>query len=148
MPDRDENLPAADARALIRTVKVWYHAIEVAPGVVTPALDLLAARGLRYARAFSSSSWTSPSTASLFTGRDPPSHGGLAENQDVLMDGLVTLAEQAQALGLTTAAIVANDLISREKNFDQGFETFVLAAYANARQLNELFFDWLHDNKE
>jgi predicted AlkP superfamily pyrophosphatase or phosphodiesterase len=41
----------------------------------TPALDALAARGIRFTRAFATAPITLPSHASLLTGLYPPGHG-------------------------------------------------------------------------
>jgi arylsulfatase len=115
---------------------------------LTPELDALSKRAISYSRAYSASSWTLPSTASLLTGLDPVVHGVVDESRHYLKDENVTLGEAAQALGVTTAAFVANEFICREKNFDQGCETFAMRAYANARALNELFFHWLADHRD
>src|SRR5262249_23674410 len=115
---------------------------------LTPELDALSKRGITYSRAYSASSWTVPSTASLLTGLDPVVHGAVDEKRYYLIDANTTLAEAAQALGVTTAAFVAHGLICPEKNFDQGCETFALRGYANARALNELFFRWLADHRD
>jgi arylsulfatase A-like enzyme len=44
----------------------------------TPRMDDLAGKGILYARAYCSSSWTIPTHASLFTGRNPFEHGAHA----------------------------------------------------------------------
>ncbi|MFO0983860.1 MAG: sulfatase-like hydrolase/transferase [Planctomycetota bacterium] len=75
------------------------------------------------------------------TARSPAGSGFLA-------DQVVTLAECFQRSGFATAAFVANDLISPLRNFDQGFDSFLVAGYANARQLDQLFLDWLADHRE
>jgi len=90
----------------------------------TPALSALAERGTRYERAYASSSWTWPSTASLFTGLPPAAHGVEDYQSCQLAHELDTLAETLQRSGFTTAAFSGNPLISPLRNFDQGFETF------------------------
>ena len=47
-------------------------------GDTTPFLSELASRGTVFERAFSTSSWTAPSTASIFTGLYPNEHGVIA----------------------------------------------------------------------
>ena len=92
----------------------------------TPNLDRLAARGLTYEWAYATSSWTWPSAASILTGRLPAAHGVVDDGSSWLEDELVTLAEVLQAEGFTTAAFSANALVSPERNFDQGFEHFLV----------------------
>ncbi len=90
----------------------------------TPFLDELARSGLLYERAFATSSWTWPSTASLFTGLGPYEHGVLSTRSCRLDRANETLAEVLQQRGYTTAAIACNPLIDRSRLFDQGFERF------------------------
>ncbi len=90
----------------------------------TPSLDALAARGTLYESAFSTSSWTWPSTASILTGLEPGAHGVISDAESYLADEIETLAEVLQLEGFTTAAFACNPLVSRSRNFDAGFETF------------------------
>jgi len=90
----------------------------------TPNLDRLAARGLVYERASATSSWTWPSTASIFTGMTPERHGVLDEKSCHLSRDFDVLAEALQREGYSTAAYSGNALISPSKHFDQGFEHF------------------------
>src|SRR6185436_18230344 len=57
----------------------------------TPHLRELAARGLCFTRAISTSSWTMPATASLLTGLPPNTHGVLGGERSYLMAGLRTV---------------------------------------------------------
>jgi hypothetical protein len=90
----------------------------------TPNLDRLASRGVLFERAYATSSWTWPSTASMLTGLLPEEHGVIRADQNYLRDELTVLPEILQRQGYTTAAFVGNPLIAPGKNFDQGFEYF------------------------
>lgn len=90
----------------------------------TPRLDELARRGTAFEDARSTSSWTWPSTASLFTGLQPAEHGLERPGSAWLRGALVTVPEHMQANGVRTAAFTGNRLISADFHFDQGFETF------------------------
>jgi arylsulfatase A-like enzyme len=90
----------------------------------SPELDALAGRGTLFGTAYSSASWTWPSTASLLTSLSPPEHGVTDPTSCYVSDGLVTLAEVFQDHGFTTAAFSSNPLVSADKNFDKGFESF------------------------
>ncbi len=89
-----------------------------------PSLARLAARGLRFERAFSTASWTWPSTASILTGLHPDRHGVTDDTACYLGGANETIAEALQGRGYTTAAFTCNPLITPQKNFDQGFESF------------------------
>src|SRR6185436_14242094 len=72
----------------------------------TPALDALAAAGVRYDRAFATAPVTLTSHASLMTGRYPPGHG--ARHNGMRMDlKTLTMADVFAAAGYKTAAFVS-----------------------------------------
>ncbi len=91
----------------------------------TPNLDALASRGTLYEHAYSTASWTWPSTASILTGLEPEVHGVLSQEQCTLQLLFDTLAEELQSREYTTHGVSCNPLIAPERYFDQGFETFV-----------------------
>ena len=62
------------------------------PKPTTPGIDRLASEGLRFENAVSTTSWTLPSHASMFTGLYSYTHG-LVDNGLRLGDDVVTLAE-------------------------------------------------------
>ncbi len=94
------------------------------PRPTSPELDALARRGAIFEAAFSSASWTWPSTASVLTSLTPPEHGVLDQAACYLSESLVTVAEVFQGAGFTTTAFSSNPLVSADKNFDKGFESF------------------------
>ena len=118
------------------------------PLEVSPVIDGLAARGTRFARSYSSSSWTIPSTASLLTGRTPPQHGLGAGSSYYLADRIETLPELFQREGFTTAGFACNPLIARERNFDQGFEFFRSYRWTAAADVADDVAGWLDENRE
>src|SRR5439155_1735828 len=100
----------------------------------SPVVDRLAAGGLVFEQAVAQSSWTMPSVATLFTGLHPRSHGVVGASADgalaardpgCLADTLPTLAEHAEAAGISTVGVSASPLVSRATNLARGFETFV-----------------------
>ena len=90
---------------------------------LTPFLDELAARGVVFENAYATSSWTSPSIASLFTSRHPLQHG-IVGFESVLGDGEATLAESLRALGFTSGGFSANFRISEGLGYGQGFDVW------------------------
>lgn len=114
--------------------------------LTSPAIDALAARGTRYAKAFAPSPWTWPSTASLLTGLSPPEHGVQDAQTGYLSPELTTLAEVLQAGGATTAAISTNPLVSANRGFGQGFEEFRMRPWRDAHEVAPEALAWLEQN--
>ena len=100
----------------------------------TPAIDALARRGVRFANAFSTSSWTVPSVASILTSLPPALHGAgvfgqvrqLSETQPPhqVSAEIPMLAQHVSALGYRTALFSANPFLYGR--FKDGFETAVV----------------------
>jgi arylsulfatase A-like enzyme len=89
----------------------------------TPALDALAARGARFPRFESQSSYTKPSVASLLTSLYPSGHG-VGHLRTVLGEDRLTLAEIFHSAGWRTAKFVSNTILGAEFGFAQGTERF------------------------
>lgn len=90
----------------------------------SPTIDRLASEGVRFETAVSTSSWTLPAHAALFTGLYDPAHG----TTDVyyrLAPGYGTLAEQLGAAGWATAGLYAGPLLHPSFALDQGFEHWI-----------------------
>jgi arylsulfatase len=85
----------------------------------SPNLDAFAKSGVRCTNAFSTSSFTPPSHASLLTSRYVGDHGVLTWNP--LDESQLTLAEILDAHGYRTGASVNLGLLS-EQNLGQGFQ--------------------------
>jgi arylsulfatase A-like enzyme len=90
----------------------------------TPALDALAARGVRFERALTPAPITLPAHASLLSGTYPPHHGLRDNGLAALDEGVVTLAEVARAAGRRTAAFVSAFPLARAFGLAQGFERY------------------------
>jgi len=88
----------------------------------TPFLEELARSGRLYRNAYSTSSWTVPAHASLFTGLHPVSHGMHWEHLH-LSEELVTLPEVLKEFGYMTLGFTENSWISESKGFGQGFDS-------------------------
>ena len=89
----------------------------------TPNLERIAAQGTWFRHAFSTSSWTLPSHASMFTGRWP--HELSTGWKTPLDDREPTLAGRLGSLGYDTAGFVANlDYLGRETGIARGFTHF------------------------
>ena len=79
--------------------------------------------GTRFENAWSTSHWTVPAHASLFTGQYPSDAGVYARSQSLDCDGPV-LAEALQKVGMRTYGFSANPHVAPHFEFDRGFDTF------------------------
>ncbi len=89
----------------------------------TPAMDALAARGVRFTHAFAPAPITLPSHASLLTGLYPPGHGS-RHNGMRMSDGPATLATVLREQGWATGAFVAAFPLDRRFGLDRGFDRY------------------------
>ncbi len=89
----------------------------------TPNFDRLAEEGVLFENAFCDVTWTTPSMASVMTGRYPTVHG-LRSSFQRLTSETITLAETLRAEGLHTAAIIASFPLHSVFGLNQGFVTY------------------------
>src|SRR5574341_1852212 len=93
-------------------------------GAVTPALDGLAARGVRFEVAVAHAPLTAPSHASILTGLTPLGHGVRDNGAYVLPASAHSVAEDFQKAGYRTAAFVSGVPLKRRFGFDRGFAVY------------------------
>jgi len=89
----------------------------------SPTLDRLATDGTRFATAYSVSSWTLPSHATMLTGLYPLSHGAIESNRRISPHA-PTLATQLRRTGFATAGFVSYEFLRRRYGFDVGFDLY------------------------
>ncbi|MEO0651639.1 MAG: sulfatase, partial [Planctomycetota bacterium] len=90
----------------------------------TPTFDALAARGVLFKNARSTTSWTLPSHMALFTGLPDPLHG-VVENRRRLADETVTLAQLFADAGYATGGFFSGPNLHPTFGFARGFEEYV-----------------------
>ena len=113
----------------------------------SPNLTRLADRGIQYDRAYSTSSWTWPSTASMLTGLYPQHHGVVSNAACTLSYQCESVAEVLQERGFTTGGFSCNPLVHEDRYYDQGFEHFNAAKhFRKGDEINPAVFDWLDQN--
>lgn len=91
----------------------------------SPQLDKLASLGVRFENVLSQCSWTRPSIGSMLTSRYPRELGIYLEDNQILADEFVTLAEAMKGQGYHTIGLTANPNINSTFNFHQGFDQYV-----------------------
>jgi arylsulfatase A-like enzyme len=123
----------------------------------TPHIDRLVPESLVFSRAYSASSWTLPSHASLFTGCYPSMHGAdRADNTPApyfcrkLSNANVTIAEILSDYGYRTFGVIAGALCSSAFGMGQGFAYFNenLSEHGDRRAaaVSDAVLEWLHNN--
>ncbi|MBI4560091.1 MAG: sulfatase [Candidatus Hydrogenedentes bacterium] len=90
----------------------------------SPNLSRLCETARRFDRAYSTSCWTIPAHASLFTGLFAVAHGATQENP-ALDTSLRTLAEILSENGYATVGITENPMLAVSSGFAQGFHEYV-----------------------
>jgi choline-sulfatase len=104
----------------------------------TPAMDALAAQGVKFTRAYATAPITLPSHASLMTGRYPVGHG--ARHNGIRMDlKTPTLADSLSQAGFATGAFIAAYPLDRRFGLIKGFQTYGdrMPPSRNGRAINE-----------
>jgi arylsulfatase A-like enzyme len=115
----------------------------------TPTIDALAKRGTRFSSARTTSSWTVPSVASLFTSLYPSQHGAYVPGPihnlttavpQQLADGIETIADRLHARGYATALYSANPFLYGR--FKSGFDVAEVERI-DAGRLTDAALAWL-----
>jgi arylsulfatase A-like enzyme/Tfp pilus assembly protein PilF len=108
----------------IDTLRADHVGVYGAATGATPALDALAARGVRFDQVQTAAPLTGPAHATILTGLYPPMHG-VRNNVVFNLDQKdPTLATRLKQHGYRTAAFVGAYPVAAAFGFNQGFETF------------------------
>src|SRR5262249_12779692 len=89
----------------------------------TPHIDAFAAQSTLFTRAFSQSSWTKPSMASMLTGHFPTMHQTNLE-ASILPQTEKLVTEHLHAQGYRTAVLSGNPWVTADYGFDRGVDHF------------------------
>jgi arylsulfatase A-like enzyme len=140
------------------------------PTPTSPNLDALSGQSTLFENAYSTSSWTLPAHASLFTGKYPTSHGTRHDPQGplVLADAVAvpesvrargmspreqTLASILSANGWATGAVVGGPWLIRSFGLAVGFEFYDDRGMRDnvgrrAREITDAAIEWLATTRE
>ncbi len=89
-------------------------------------LDALAADGLRFTNAYSTTSYTLPSHASMLTGQYPAFHGAVDITDRLSTARSPFLARMLSDVGYATAAFTGGGYVSTDYGFGEGFDRYSL----------------------
>ncbi len=95
------------------------------PRTTSPAIDRLAAEGVRFELPIVQWPKTAPSFASIFTATYPKDNGIVRKVGEQLPYEFKMLAEVLADHGYATRAVVANGAVASEFHFNQGFDEYI-----------------------
>ena len=124
--------------------------------VTAPFLTEISKKSILFENSFATSSWTAPSTASIFTSLYPFQHsvlmGLLAQvnakkiypdlKLNRIPEEIETMPEVFKNAGYSTFAISDNSNISKKQGFDQGFDKMITKSYKGAGKVNKRLMSW------
>lgn len=113
----------------------------------SPALDQLAANGVRFRNEIVQRGGTWPSLTSILTSKYPQSHG-VRNNGDLLDRSHRTIAEMLQEYGFRTEALLTNMLTAEHRGFD---EVVLFGDHAEGGRdaaATAEAVQWLHDHRD
>ena len=90
----------------------------------TPAIDSLAARGIRFTRAYAASPSTAASTATILTGLYPIRHGVRDDVSGRVRDEVPVLAELLKKAGFSTAGVIGTGRLDGTTGLNRGFDAY------------------------
>ena len=151
---------------VIDTLRADHLGLYGYPEETAPFLSELGRRSAVFERAFSTSSWTAPATASVMTGLYPTRHGltrgffaqrddeeAVAEQGQTSLDltplpeGVETLAERLGREGYRTRGFATNRNVCPQLGFSRGFDDFALQRF-DAEQVMEALEGWRSELEE
>lgn len=119
------------------------------PRRTTPFVDSLAAEGVRFSRAYSTTSWTAPALASMLTSSYPTRHGvgqgvqGRRGAWEVIPEDLPNLPELFHDHGWRTFGLTANFGLPAERGYGRGFDRYRCVGAVNLEVVREVATPWL-----
>ncbi|MFB6144219.1 MAG: sulfatase-like hydrolase/transferase, partial [Candidatus Nanohaloarchaea archaeon] len=113
-----------------------------------PFLSKMAEKGVKLENYYSTSPWTVPAHASLFTGELPSEHGSTTQN--MYFNGRNKLVEELSRQGYNTYGISENELLNPNLGFGLDFDNFYpTPVLSDAETWNEVWEkDGAYDNRK
>lgn len=91
--------------------------------MTSPSIDAFAKQSLVFEHAYATAPWTSPSVASMITGRYPRELG-ITTRSEVINAQETTLAEILRDSGYSTHGVISHFFIGSKLGYAQGFESY------------------------
>ena len=127
---------------LIDTLRADHLGIYGYDRSTSPFVDELATQSLVFDRAYSTSNWTRPAVASIFTSTMPSRHGAIVHHQAPSAE-LPLLAAELQQAGYRTGFFTAGVNVEASDGYDRGADHFFSAHRRNLLELTAVGRNWL-----
>ena len=117
----------------------------------SPFVDGLAKQGVRFERAYATSSWTTPSVVSMLSSTYQNRHRmgarlrGVPKLWSRIPEELPNLAESLRRHGYRTFGLAANTNLSAERGFDRGFDRFECLGMVDLDVVDRAITPWLDE---
>ena len=113
---------------------------------ISANIDKLAAESLNFSRAIAAASWTAPSVTSILSGLYPTAHTNQPPKRfstarqlgNKIPENVHLIQQMLKQRDYQTAAISSNPWVSKDFDFDKGFDRFYYAKHINAGKIVEL----------
>lgn len=113
----------------------------------SPYIDKFAADALIFEKAMSNAPWTKPSMGTIFTSMYPHEHQAFYW-EDNLNNACLTLAETFRNNNYLTFAVQTNAIITKNYNFNQGFQHYDEIIREKGDKVTAKFNSWLMKNND
>ncbi len=104
----------------------------------SPHVDSLAAKSVRFTRAFTQGGWTKPAMASVMLSLYPFNHRVFSGTTKLPAD-IPTLAQVLNSFGWKTLGIQTNPFLQKGQGFGAGYDSYLFEADATADRVVDLF---------
>lgn len=139
---------------VVDTMGAQYIGKEVGSISITPEIDKLRSEGVEFTRAYSTSPWTKPAIASMFTGVLPLEHGTM-HLRSVFEPKMAVMAELLGNVGYRRAGFVSHNLIGPKTGYKRGFESYEIIKFkgnihnaVTSDQVTGMGSGWLTEKKK
>jgi arylsulfatase len=127
---------------LVDTLRADHLGLYGYSRATSPFLDEIATQSLVFDSAYSTSNWTRPAVASIFTSTMPSRHGAVVHHRAPAAE-LPLLAAELQRTGYRTGFFTAGVNVEASDGYDHGVDHFYSAHQRNLLELTAMGRNWL-----
>ncbi len=111
---------------------------------ISPNIDQFAKDSVIFEHAYTSSNWTLPGHAGMFTGLMSSAHRAITHRDSISPD-VSLITELMQKSGMSTGAFVSHIFVSEKYGFRRGFDHFSFDELTSAKNISDQAIAWIND---